>query len=562
MGVGSRVFVLVASALAGILGIGGGASAGQATCTVAGLSALSVAKVTISSATARMGSNLAPDYCDVLGSVATSGEGAPPGSARFELKLPASWNRKFLFWGVGGFAGSLYPSVTRTDMVVATTKGYATAITDTGHQAPGTDASWALIKPGVPDQAKLADYYFRAIHDVTLAAKLLTQRYYGVSGVSRSYFDGCSNGGREGLMEATRYPDDYDGIVAGAPFMDMRTILAGASAYQHLLSRVAYIPSTSLPAIDRVVHESCDGADGVKDGLIQNPGKCAPDPKLFECASAHSADCLSPTQVATLQTYGTAIRDEAGHVVYPGSSIADLHGGGMDVWLVGSSAPKDFAANEPWGSLAQGKSPLDWQFVDSMMKYVVERDPGFDVRNIKIDPAGVVSAAALSQFNARTEAGDADRPKDLARFIAAGKKLLMYHGFSDPALSPYRTIMYYEDAASELPGKYQQLQDNVRLFMVPDMMQCAGGPGPNAFDTLSALESWVEQGTPPESIAASHYADNNPSQPIDRTMPLCPFPAAAKYKGGGDVKDGANWNCAANQDLLDSGPAGKRAGLR
>jgi feruloyl esterase len=549
-------------ALLATLVSGRAAEAAPVSCTVAGLSALSVSNVRVSSATSRIGFELAPDYCDVLGTVQTSGEGAPNGSARFELHLPAKWNGKFIFWGVGGLAGGLFPSVTRADIVAATVKGYATAITDTGHRASGTDARWALVKPGVADEAKLADYYYRAIHEVTLAAKLVVKDYYGHSQIARAYFDGCSNGGREGLVEATRYPDDYDGIVAGAPFMDIRTILAGTAMYQHLLSRTNYIPATSLPAIDKAVYQSCDTADGVKDQLIQNPGKCSPDPKLLLCQGAHAADCLSPDQDSTLQTYGAAIRDEAGRVVYPGSSITDLHGGGMDAWMVGASPPKDFQTNEPWGDLAQGKSPLAWQFTDGFMKYIVERDPAFDLRAVKIGPTGTIGQPTLDMFDARTRAGDADQPKDLARFIAAGRKLLIYHGFSDPALSPFRTILYYEDAAAALPGKYQQLRDNVRLFMVPGMMHCAGGPGPNAFDTLSALESWVEQGAAPDAIIASHYTGNNPRQPVDRTMPLCPFPAAAKYKGGGDVNDAANWSCAANQDLLDSGPAGKRAGLR
>ena len=554
--------VIAAAMIAAALSAVGSAQAAPAMCTVADISHLAGAGVRITSATSRTGSAVAPDYCDVLGTVVTSGGGAPPGQARFELKLPAKWNGKFLFLGVGGLAGGLHPSVTRADLLAASQKGYATAITDTGHKAAGTDASWALVKPGVPDEAKLADYYYRAVHDVTATAKALVVRYYGNAAIARSYFDGCSNGGREGLVEATRYPDDFDGIVAGAPFMDIRSILAGAAMYQHLLNRSAYIPAALLPAIDKAVLASCDEADGVKDGLIQNPGKCAPDPKALLCKGAHAAECLSPEQETTLQVYGTAIRDEAGRVVYPGSSITDLHGGGMDAWLVGQTQPKDFAAAEPWGDPAQGKAPLAWQFSDGFMKYIVQRDPGFELRSVKISPAGVVSQQALSLVAARTQAGNADQPKDLARFLAAGKKLLMYHGFSDPALSPYRSILYYEDAASGTPGKYQQLQENVRLFMVPDMLHCAGGPGPNSFDTLSALEAWVEQGTAPDQIIAKHYTGNNFSQPVDRTMPLCPFPEAAKYKGGGDVNDATNWSCVGNQDLLDSGVAGKRAGLK
>ena len=468
---------LVAAAFAAAIPLLGNSARGApVSCTVAGLSSLSVPSVTITSATARMDAPPTPDYCDVLGSVATSGEGAPHGVAKFELKLPVSWNSKFVFWGVGGLAGSLYPSVTRSDIIAATAKGYATAVTDTGHQASGTDASWALVKPGVADEAKLADYYFRAVHDVTAAAKLLVKGYYSGATVARSYFDGCSNGGRQGLIEATRYPDDYDGIVAGAPFMDIKSILAGVAMYQHLLNRAAYIPSTLLPAIDRAVTQSCDDADGVKDGLIQNPGKCAPDPKLLLCKGVHAAECLSPDQDNTLQIYGAAVRDESGRLIYPGASITDLHGGGMDAWLVGAAAPKDFAANEPWGDRALGKSPLAWQFADGFIKYIVERDPGFDLRNLKISPAGAVSAGVLSQFNQRTQAGNADQPKDLGRFIAAGKKLLLYHGFSDPALTPYRTILYYEDAASALPGKYQQLQDKCAAVHGPGHDALRGRP--------------------------------------------------------------------------------------
>jgi feruloyl esterase len=359
-----------------------------------------------------------------------------------------------------------------------------------------------------------------------------------------------------------RYPDDYDGVIAGAPFLDLKAILAGAAMYQRLLSRPAFIPASLLPAIDQAVYQACDSADGVKDGLIQYPGKCGFDPKTMVCKGAQTLNCLTDEQATTLTTYLSGVRNEAGQVVYPGASMTDLHGGGMDAWLVGAGVPADFSANEPWGDAAQRKAPLSWQFSDGVLKYIVERDPGFDIRTLKLGSAGVIGAPLLAKFDERTKAGNADRPQSLDRFIAAGKKLLMYHGFSDPALSPYRTIAFYEEAAAANPGKYQQLQNNVRLFMVPGMMHCAMGPGPNVFDTLSALEAWVEQGKAPDTIHASHYKNNSPQLPVDRTMPLCPFPAMAKYSGAGDVNDAANWSCpAGNQDLLDAGPAGKRAGL-
>ena len=238
----------------------------------------------------------------------------------------------------------------------------------------------------------------------------------------------------------------------------------------------------------------------------------------------------------------------------------DLGGGdGMDLWSIGFVPPTTFTANEPWGNQGFSPAPISWQFVDHFIKYIVTRDPNFDVRSF--DRGGPrIDGAALDLFDRRTEAGDADVPERLRRFLAQNRKLLVYHGFSDPALPAFRTIRHYE-ALARRPSGFDKLRENMRLFMAPGMHHCGGGPGPNLFDTLSALEKWVENGMAPDAIPATHFVNNNPALGVDRTMPLCAFPEEAQYSGSGNVNSAANWACTANQRLLEVGPNGRQAGL-
>jgi feruloyl esterase len=547
--------VAIACLLAGVP-----ASAMMSNCTLAAVSALGVPNMTITSVTDVPGP---PEFCRVLGFVTTTGFGAPNGSAGFEVRLPATWNNKFAFWGVGGLAGNTSPAVTPTDFFGAAAKGYATAITDTGHQAGGTDASWAITAPGVPDTAKVVDYYFRAAHQVTVAAKQLVKAFFQAP-IQRAYFDGCSNGGRMAFVQATRFPTDYDGIIAGAPFMDIRTVIAATKQQKvQLQSADTYIPAGKLAMIDAAVYASCDEADGVADQLIQNPAVCAFDPNSLVTPSCTASDpaCLTAKQATTLTSYFSALRNQRGDVIYPGESVTDLSGGGgAALWTTGFVAPSDFTAKEPWGDSGFAPAPLLWQFGDHITQFLVERDPTFDVRTFDVSLSGVVGEAALSLWDQRTEAGDGDVPENFQSFIGLGKKLLIYHGLSDPALPAFRTIKFYRDLEQASNGGYGQLQDNVRVFMVPGMQHCGGGPGPNTFDTLTALENWVEHGVAPDAIIASH-SSGSPAT-VDRTMPLCKFPEQARYDGTGDVKDASNWSCdAKDKRLLDIGPNGSLAGL-
>jgi feruloyl esterase len=572
---------LALGALAGGTLLAAPAAVAATACTTSAVAALNVAKMTIASATDVPAANGNPEFCAVLGVVATQGQDAPDGSAQFQVLLPVTWNHKLLYLGNGGFAGSLSPAVSPTDGLEALPKGYAVAVSDTGHEAGGTDARWALNPDGTPDEAKLTDYFFRATHDVAVAAKELTEGFYAQGDIRRAYFDGCSNGGRMALMEASRFPDDFDGIIAGDPFMSIRSIAGGARFFNKQLTVQNFISSLQLPLIDAATLAACDAADGVMDGLIQNPGACSFKPATLLCTQGQNpTTCLSAGQVDTLQAYISAAPDDDGRVVYPGAAISDIGGNdGEPAWTNGIFVPGqalpapttqatfDVTAPEPWGNAGFSPAPLGWQFVDHAIKYFVERDPNFNTRNFT--GTGPIGDAALALFDKRTEAGDADAAAGFDRFIDKNRKLLIYHGFSDPALTAFRSIMLYEDLAKRTEdGGFQELQENVRMFLVPGMHHCGGGPGPNTFDTLTALEDWVEKGIGPDAIIATKFVNDNPAMAVSRTMPLCKFPEQAHFLGDptgatpAQLNNAANWACSPHdRSLLQVGLNGRQAGL-
>ncbi len=563
---------------AAAVGLAWGATAAWATdCTVAALTALNVPNVTIASAVPVAAVPPVPAYCDVKGSVTTTGFGAPDGSALFEMRLPTNWNHKLLGLGNGGFAGSVSLGGTNPALV----KGYALVDGDTGHEAGGTDARWALNADGTPNEAKLADYYFRAVHETTQAAKTLTERFFDEGHVQHAYFDSCSNGGRQALMEASRFPDDYDGIIAGDPFMSIRSIAGGTILNKQQLTKDNFIPFTLLSTIDQATLADCDAQDGVKDGLIQNPGACSFNPQKLLCPKGQTAGCLTQGQVDTLTKYFSAARDDDGNIVYPGFSISDLGGtDGAALWTTGfflpgqalpqpnTQATFDLTAPEPWGNGGFSPAPLGWQFVDHAIQSIVERNPTFNMRTFDGTQPTPLSDAALTLFDKRTEAGDADDARKFSAFIGKNRKLLIYHGFSDPALTAFRSIQLYEDLAARHEGGIEELQETVRLFLAPGMHHCGGGPGPNVFDPLTALEGWVEQGVGPDAIIATKFKNDDPTQGVQRTMPLCKFPEQAQFTldpktaTAAQINDAANWRCPPHdKSMLVVGSNGRQAGL-
>lgn len=508
-----------------------------------------------------------PAYCLVTGSVVTDTHTGK--TANFGFALPLAWNHRFIFSGCGHFCGQVFQGLP-ADPRDGLASGSAVAATDDGHASnpPGEalDATWALQAPGVANQDAINDYFYRAVHTVTASGQQFVKRWYAGT-LAHSYFVGCSDGGREGMVEASLYPQDFDGYVVGDPFFDMPgQTLAGRAAHVLLDAPDSFIPTNLLTIVNRAVYASCDAADGVKDGLIQNPGKCAFDPKSLLCQGSGTASCLTEHQVDTLTSWFAAARDAQGQVVGYGYPVSDIYiagepGTNLFKWAESAGAPLDSNAAEPWGDMV-AQQPTGWAGSDQTLKYLVFLDPAFDSNHhAPVDSLGVVDPTALAQIDARTSAGSGDDPEKLVQFLKQNRKLIMYHGFSDGFINPFRTISFYEQWAG-LVGGYAALGKNARLFMVPGMYHCGGGPGPNSFNGVtSAIENWVEHGVAPNELVATKYTDDDPTLPVLRTMPLCPFPTQATYNGTGNVNQAASWSCKANEDLLQVGPNGASAGL-
>jgi feruloyl esterase len=488
-----------------------------------------------------------PAYCQVTGSVTTRGDGAPDGSAGFILKLPANWNGRYVFLGCGGLCGVLTNTTGDTQALSA---GYAVANTDTGHTAgPGSifDATWALTASGAPNDPAIADYFYRAVHQVTLATKTYVQSYYGRP-IAEAYFDGCSTGGRQALMEGERYPDDFDGLVAGDPAMDQVGQRAGViKAADLFLPPENWIAPAVLEKVDAAILDSCDAADGVKDGLIQNPAVCAFDPRKLV-----RAGMLTPPQAQTLALYFTELKDPRGRLVTPGAPVGDLAGVTF-VGMIESPAPsKNPTSATPWAG--SGAPPFVWLLGAPQIKFLIERNAAFDVNRDWPERGDSISSAAFDLLSRRMADASSAGAAKLAPYLRRDGKVIIYHGFTDLLASPYTTIQFYESLARGEHG-YAQLQRHARLFMAPGMGHCTGGAGPSNFDALTPLDRWVRLGAAPDQIVAKEPSSG-------RTMPLCPFPAEATYLGAGDINDAASWRCQrSDRRLLQVGPNGAAAGL-
>jgi feruloyl esterase len=542
-----RFAMISVGVLAGSMWSAHPASASLPDCSIPAVAGFRVASVSITSAADIPAKGPQPEYCLIQGKVATHGEGAGPGSAEFLMKLPARWTNRFVFFGCGGNCGSVETvSANANDVAAALGLGYAVVNTDAGHeQDPATtDPTWNLLAPGVPNTPAIIDFFYRAVHQFTVATKRLAENYYADK-IEHAYFDGCSTGGRQSVMEGDRYPEDFDGLIAGDPIIaagdELAAIIKQAKAF---LPPTAYIPFPSLSTVDAAAEANCDAADGVADGLIQNPAKCSLDPRSLVPAT------LTAAQANGLALYLKEVFDTDGRPVAPGMTIGDYATSGFEHDdEIGTPAVDPHGA-EPWGGI--GKGPSSWIRGDSSIRYFIAREPTYDVNSDWPEHGNVISAAAIALVRQRTRADAADDPRKLHEFLRQGRKMILYHGFSDAMASPYRTTWFYKTLASDAHG-YDRLQTQVRLFMVPGMGHCLGGGGPNSFDTLTALDNWVTRDIAPEAIVASNSGSG-------RTMPLCKFPEAARYVGG-PVDVARSWTCEpGDKRLLEIGSDGKQAG--
>jgi feruloyl esterase len=510
-------------------------------CTVEALNALHVPDVNVTQATPRPAGNGAPAHCAVQGTVTTHGEGVPDGSAHVAIQLPDAWQQRFFSMGVGGNAGTLTPAVNATDRAAALGKGYVTIVTDTGHTGNGTDANWVRTPDGKRDDGKITDFFYRAEHDVTVAGKEFAQAFYAAP-IQHAYFDGCSNGGRMAMMEADRYPTDYDGIIAGDPGMDYHSALLRFVVQKAALSSPAsYLSPATLEAIDKRVTARCDAIDGATDGLVQSPARCPIRAEDLVCHAGETADCLTPDQARVLHAYTTSLHDRHGHLLYPGWAITNLSGPrGISYWTTGDTAPNLAQREAPWGN-DPAAPPRGWMFARQALTYWLGLGPDAKMSTLDVDPrTNTVGDRLVAAADQAFGPGETKDPAKLLPFIQQGRKMILYHGTSDPAIPAARSVLFYNELTEKLHGA-DKTAASVRLFLVPGMQHCSGGIGPDQFDTLSAIETWVEHGKPPEAIAAA----TKPDSPRPHSLPLCPYPEQARYSGSGALGDAVNWKCAA-----------------
>ena len=450
-----------------------------------------------------------PEFCLVMGQVMPE--------VRFELALPKDWNGRLYMFGNGGFAGEslVVPARTNTRNA-AVRRGFAVTQTNTGH-----DASREPLASFAASPQKLIDYAYRAVHVTAMTAKTLTRAYYDAP-PTKSYFQGCSTGGRQGLISAQRFPDDFDGIVVGAPVLDFTGTMMHFAAIHRALG-AAPIRSELVQILADRVYEKCDATDGLADGLIDDPRRCQFDvaKDVPACTSAgDSATCLTAEQTRALNAiYGDVMAK--GTKVFPGFPV------GAEAFVPTPAGPRS-----GWSRwiLSDGPQPTIAQlFTESFFKEMVA--PGTPIDWRQFDPD-----KDLDKLTAIGTLLNATDP-DLTRFRARGGKILMYYGWADPALNPLMGIKYYEEMRQKMGPTSEEF---FRLFMMPGVLHCGGGIGPSIIDPMSPLVEWVERGVAPERLVATRVLDGKPV----RTRPLCVYPMVAKYNGTGDKNDTASFTCA------------------
>jgi feruloyl esterase len=530
-----------------------------------------------------------PAYCQVSGSFVTNPKTGK--TANFLATLPARWNGKYLQLGCSGHCGQFVVSDPAKPISTITNqgypgesiiKGYASFATDEGHEglAGGT---WAIKASGHVDEDAIEDLYYRADKVLSRLGKQFTVAFYTQATkkpqkIARSYFNGCSGGGRDAFVAASYFPEEFDGIIAGSAYNPRGAAFQMAGVpVATLRSEGAYVPPDLIHRIDPIVKAQCDSLDGVEDGLIQNPAACnfRPERDLPRCDGKTPSDrCFTQAQIETISTALTAVTDEDGNLVQPGYSVSEV----QDATFLTPKRPTDLADKDPFpntdtGSVAGGY----WPLADAFLKVLIHHnDPNFYTRSLFTFKSGgpgavtdyhiVVPKAEVDKVRTDAHMGIGHFPENATTLIQLNRKFLIWHNLSDQTLSPYMSINYYKSLA-KLQGGYAKLQQNVRLFGIPGSGHCSMmGVGPDNFDALTAMEDWVEKGKAPDALLAALYDPNSPNidrskRPL-RTMPLCKFPEMAHYSGKGDIKDAANWSCPPDDtSMLKVGESGKRAGV-
>jgi feruloyl esterase len=473
--------------------------------------------------------------CRVVGSIKPTHDS----DITFELWMPVTgWNGKFLSAGEGGFAGVInYGGVSD-----ALRLGYAGGSTDTGHIGGTAD-----FAPGHPE--KVIDFGWRAKHLQAERSKDLIRAFYGEP-IKHSYYSDCSNGGREGLMEAQRFAEDFDGVLVGAPANDWTHLMAAAVWNEQALSRPgAFVDPAKLAAVEAATLAACDALDGVTDGVVDDPRRCIFDPATLACPiGVDNERCLTPPQVTAIRAIlAGATNPRTGRRIFPGwFTSAAGESDAWPLWITGFPAPGTpvgaVIGNEFFGRIIHEiPAPGVWDF---------------STFNFDSDVAAADAKAAFT-FNAT------DTNLTAFRVRNPRGKMILWHGWDDPAISAVSTVNYFQRMVRETADA----RAFVRLFMVPGMLHCGGGPGPNSFgqalpqatplshrpedDVLSALDQWVEHGVAPERIVAAKYINDDPTEGIERTRPLCAFPNRAVYDGRGSTDDAANFTCRAPKPAHD-----------
>jgi feruloyl esterase len=463
-----------------------------------------------------------PEYCDVRGVI--------PPEIKFAVKLPTSWNDRFQMVGNGGFAGT----IGHESMEAGLFERYAVAATDTGH-----DSS---LEPGATfaynNRQKEIDYAFRAVHLTAVTAKKIVEAYYGTK-PSYSYWVGCSTGGRQALMEAQRFPDDFDGIIVGAPVLNFSwTKISFIWEAQALLS--GNIEKEKLKVLAEAVYDVCDEKDGLKDGLIEDPLACDfnPEKDLPICSGdTDESDCFTKGQIAALKKIYGGVKDSKGNQLFPGypvgaevlAEVPPFFGGsgmmsGWEPWIIGNEVSQLLFPG------TTGKPSLGLLMGEAFLRYMAfeKDDPEYNWKTFNFD----TDPQKMSYMQSILDATD----PDLSDYYANGGKIIHYHGWADSALNPVMSVDYYEKVLGVMGDR---TEDFYRLYMVPGMFHCSDGVGCDEVDWLTPLVNWVENGIAPEELTGAHSTDGN----IDRTRPICPYPEIAKHKGSGDINDASNFVC-------------------